>query len=186
MTITDYILLAILIIFYPVWFSYEYYQLKTGVAVFPTMGPMRRKIIENINQIHATSNVRPFRILDLGSGSGQLTWHIARAMPGVEVLGVEFAPIPYLRSVLRQKLWGPKNLYYRRGDFMQEDISNIDIIVTYLVGGLMNKVSEKLRRELKPGAVIMAATFPLRGDWVPYETIEVRVPLKVKLSLYRQ
>lgn len=181
-----YIMAAFLVVFVPVWFSYEYYQLKTGVPVFPTMAPMRRKIIEVLEKEIAASPGKNWAVLDLGSGSGQLTWHMARKLPQTKIVGIELSYVPWLRSIVRQRLFGPKNLSYIRANFMTHDVAQYDCIVTYLVGAIMEPVSAKLRKELRPGTLVLAATFPLKGDWTPLETYEVRVPMKVKLSAYRQ
>jgi SAM-dependent methyltransferase len=181
-----YLMAVFLAILIPVWLSYEYYQTKTGVAVFPTMAPMRRKIIEVLKKEVATSETRPFAVIDLGSGSGQLTWHLARQLPETRVVGVELSYVPWLRSVLRQRLFGPKNLRYVRADFFTQDLTQYDGVITYLIGRAMRPLSGKLRKELKPGALILASTFPLHDDWVPFETFDVRVPMKVKLFAYRQ
>lgn len=182
-----YLLLAFLIIFVPVWLSYEYFQLKTGVPTFPTMPSMRKKIIEVLKMdFDARPENRPYRIIDLGSGSGQLSWRIAKLMPEAEIIGIEISFIPWLRSVLRQRLFGPKNLSYQRIDFWPYDISSAHAVITYLPGTIMERVGIKLQKELKPGTLVLAATFALKAGWEPYETFDIRVPMKVKLSLYRQ
>ena len=73
---------------------------------------------------------KPYTVLDLGSGSGQMTWQIARALPNAHVTGVELAYVPWLRSVLRQRLFGPANLDYKRVDFWLYDCSAADAVVT--------------------------------------------------------
>lgn len=178
-----YILFAVLL---SVAASYGYYNLKTGVPTFPTMPPMRRKMIEILQEDAETRGSQPYVIVDLGSGSGQLSWHIARAMPHARVVGVELSPIPWLRSVLRQRLFGPANLEYKRTDFWAYDISHADAVINYLMESLMERVSQKLRKELKPGTLVISSKFRLRAGWKPYKTYDIGLPLPMTLRLYRQ
>jgi hypothetical protein len=180
------LLLGFLVVFVPVWLSYEYYQYKTGIPVFPTMPPMRRKIIELLKKDAEARGLRPYTIIDLGSGSGQLTWRIARAMPEAHVIGLELAFIPWLRSVVRQRLFGPKNLEYKRVNFWTYDVGAADALTAYLLGTIMDQVSEKLRKELKPGALVLTNKFYLNDKWKPLETFYIRIPMKARLSVYRQ
>ncbi len=166
--------------------SYEYFEWKTGVATFPTMPTVRRKIIELLQQDAKQRASRPYIILDLGSGSGQMTSRIARAMPEAQVIGIEIAFIPWLRSVVRQRLFGPQNLIYKRMDFWPYDTSTVSAVVTYLPGKIMEQVGEKLRKELKPGTLVIANTFNLRADWEPIETFMLHAPFKTNVFVYRQ
>jgi precorrin-6B methylase 2 len=185
-TIIHYVEIIFLVIFIPVWVSYEYFQKKTGVPVFPSMPPMRKKIIGRLKQDIAERNLENYRIIDLGSGSGQLTWHIARAFPNAKITGVELSYIPWLRSVVRKKLWGVKNLNYIRADFWSFDLSPADAVITYLPGKIMEQVGQKLHKDLRPGTLITANAFYLRDGWEPIETYDLYVPIKVKLFVYRQ
>ncbi len=167
--------------------SYGYYERKTGVPTFPTLPAMRRRMLELLTEdMGARAGQRPYRILDLGSGSGQLSWRIARALPEAEVTGLELSYIPWLRSILRQGLRGPKNLTYLRADFWPYDVTGMDAVITYLPGRIMERVGQKLRAELKPDTLILSNAFPLRAGWQPLQTLEVRTPFTMKLFVYRQ
>src|SRR5208282_5368283 len=99
-----YILAAIFCLF----LSCEYYTFKTGVPTVATFPSARKIIIENLKKhLSEQSNNANLTIIDLGSGSGQLTWHIARAMPYACVIGIEISFFPWVRSVVRQRLFGP-------------------------------------------------------------------------------
>lgn len=167
-------------------FAYGYYERKTGVPTFPTMPPVRRKIIEILKRDMAERPLRHYNILDLGSGSGQMTSRIARALPDANVTGIELSYIPWLRSVVSQKLFGPRNLAYLRLDFWAYDCSAADAVVTYLPGKIMERVGDKLRKELRSGTLIAANTFALRAGWKPVETFTLRAPLKTNVYVYRQ
>lgn len=179
--------LIFILLFLAIYATYEYYEYRTGVATFPSMPAIRRKTIEILRQDAATRPaVWPYIVLDLGAGSGQVSWRIARAMPEAHVTGVELAYIPWLRCVLRQRLFGPANLDYKRVDFWSYDCTKADAVITYLPGKIMERVGEKLRKELKPGTLVVANTFPLRAGWEPVETLTLRAPFKTKVFVYRQ
>lgn len=177
----------ILLVIFALFLSHEYYNFKTGVPTLASFPSARRKIIEMLQKDFAarTASSRPYTILDLGSGSGQLSWRIARALPNARVIGIEISFIPWLRSVLRQKIFGPKNLEYQRADFWTFDCAGIDAVVTYLTENIITRVGEKLRKELKPGALIVANDTALRGDWRPVEALPTGF-LKMQVFVYRQ
>lgn len=180
--------LAGLIVFGVVFLSYEYYERKTGVPTFPTMPNVRRQIIAYLKTEHTARGGGNYKILDLGSGSGQLAFGLARALKDAEVTGIELSYVPWLRSVLRQRLWGVKNLRYIREDFWPHDISGFDAVITYLPGTIMERVGDKLHKELKSGAIVIANGFHLRAGWEPVETSEHNffVFFKTKLFVYRK
>jgi hypothetical protein len=101
------------------------------------------------------------------------------------VTGIELSCLPWLRSVLRQKLLGPKNLDYKRADFWPYDCAHADAVVVFLRGNVIERLGDKLRRELKPGALIIDNAVLFHGDWQPVETHTVGM-LKSKVYVYRQ
>ncbi len=176
---------AILLTIFALFLSCEYYTWKTGVPTVASFPSARRQIIEILQKDFAAHTGGAYNIIDLGSGSGELCWHIARALPRARVIGVELSFVPWLRAVINQRLLGPRNLEYRRADFWSYDCSHADVIVTYLTENIIERVGEKLRRELKPGAMIAANDTPLRGDWRSIETVPTGF-LKMQIFIYRQ
>jgi trans-aconitate methyltransferase len=181
--LTVWIVLAVI---FCLFLSCEFYALKTGVPTVASFPSMRRKIIDILQKDFAAKpKATPYIIIDLGSGNGQLTWRIARALPDARVIGIELSVIPWLISALWQRLFGPANLEYRRADFWPYDCSRADAVVTYLTENIIDRVSQKLRDELKPGATVVANDVRLRGDWQPVETHDTGF-LHFKVFIYRQ
>jgi SAM-dependent methyltransferase len=178
--------LVLLVLFFMAVASYDYYERKTGVPTFPTLPAVRKKMIELLQKDAEARPAHPYTVLDLGSGSGQLLAKIARAMPQARFIGIELSFIPWLRSVVRQRLFGPKNIEYKRLDFYGYDCSVADAVVTYLPGKVMERVGAKLRKELKPGTLIVTNGFALRADWQPIEAMTVGTLIKLKVFVYRQ
>ena len=148
---------------------------------------MRQKIAEILHdKLPQQPSKPPFRIIDLGSGRGELARVIAKSFPNAEVTGIELAHFPYLESVAVQRLFGPRNLCYKREDFWSFDCHQADAIVLYLAPVTAQKMGEKLARDLKSGCLILSHAFPLGGDWHPMETQTFHTPFKEELYLYRQ
>jgi precorrin-6B methylase 2 len=162
---------TILAVIFILFLSCEYFAFRTGVPTVAALPSARHKIIEILkNDAEARPQARPYTIIDLGSGTGGLTAKIARAMPYARVTGIEISPVPWLISVLRQKLLGPSNLEYKRIDFWPHDCSDASAVVVYLTENIIERVSEKLRKELPPGTLVIANDVPLRAGWQPAST----------------
>ncbi len=164
----------------------EYSTFRTKVPTVASFRPSRRKIIEKLTTVHAGYlGTSPYTIVDLGSGNGQLASQIACALPTTQVTGVEISIVPWTISSLRQKFFGPQNLKFRRESFWPFDVSQTDAVVAYLNGDVIGGVSEKLRKELKPNALVITNEIPLTGDWQPIEIIETGF-MRMKVYVYRQ
>lgn len=180
------LLLCVVVVLGITGLSYAYYDFRYGAPTYPTNVAVRQRVIEILRADRQSHDSGAYHVLDLGSGSGQLTWHIARAMPEAQVTGIEVSPIPWLRSVLRQKLFGPANLRYLRCDFWRYDCRQHQAVITYLLGPLMPRVSRKLWDELPAGTLVISNRFPLQEPWPPAESVDVPFLFKSTLHLYRR
>lgn len=133
-------------------------------------GYFAQNTIINALQQHAIDKA-DYRILDLGSGRGGFAKRIARALPLAKVTGIESALLPHLLARLGQRLLGPKNLHYQRGNFMPHNCDAYNGVIMFLDDTLTRKVGQKLRVELRPGTIVICNHFKLQGDWIPTETI---------------
>lgn len=164
----------------------ELYSMVTGVPTVASARASRREITKALEKAASQhTGPAPFSIIDLGSGNGQMAARIARTLPNSKVTGIEISIVPWAISTLRQKIFGPRNLEFKRESFWPYDCSKADAITVYLTGQVMQRVSEKLRAELKPNAMILTNEIPLQGDWQPTEIIETGF-LKMKVYVYRQ
>lgn len=106
--------------------------------------------------------------LDLGSGNGGLL--IAAAERGIRARGVEINPFWVWYSRLRIRWRGLGHLAtVARGNMFTHSLADADIIFLFLVPSAMACLAERLRREAKPSARIIANRFPL-PDWTPVKT----------------
>lgn len=166
--------------------SCEYFAWKTGVPTLASFPSARKTVRAVLREAFERGELpRDASILDLGSGNGQLAMSLARAFPAARVTGVELSLVPWLVSVLLLRLSRLNNLDYVRGDFWAYDCARYDVVVIYLTENVIGKVGDKLRREMMPGAWVIANDTALREGWVPVLTRETGL-LGMKVYVYRQ
>ncbi|HRQ61408.1 MAG TPA: class I SAM-dependent methyltransferase [Alphaproteobacteria bacterium] len=137
-----------------------------GIPNIRTAPALRRAMIDKLKEAGAK------RIYDLGSGGGDLSRTIAAALPDAKVTGLEISAGAVRRAQGRGKHL--PNLEYIQGDFMKADLSQADALVMFLIDTMMPPLREKLRKELKPGTIVISNKFPLGGDWVPAEELSIK------------
>ncbi|UCH21123.1 MAG: class I SAM-dependent methyltransferase [Deltaproteobacteria bacterium] len=102
-------------------------------------------------------------LVDLGCGDGRVL-RKARKTYGVRAIGFELNPLAYLSA--RVACLGTSSVEIRFQSFWKADLSKADIVFCYLFPDVMKPLANKLRSELKPGAVIVSCNFVL-PDMVP-------------------
>ena len=165
------------------------FELTINRANVPTLATSyigRGKIAEILKREASLRGDAAYSLIDLGSGRGELTRHLAKKIPKAQVTGIELARIPYWQSVWIQKCFGPKNLSYLCCDFFSYDCSQIDAVVFYLSMNFAQRVGEKLYRELKSGSMVISHTFSLLAPWQPAEIIHYRTPFKEVIYVYKK
>ena len=105
--------------------------------------------------------------VDLGCGDGRVL-RSANKRYGVHAVGYEINLLAYLKAGCLS-LFNPL-IRLKLRNFWQADISKADVIFCYLYPDVLNRLSLKLRRELKSGATVISGNFPLPG-WTPTEVI---------------
>ncbi len=165
------------------------FEMTINRANVPTMatGSLARQEIAKILQREAAVSPKEiYKIVDLGSGRGELARTLAKRIPKSKVIGVEMAYFPYHEASLIQRWFGPSNLSYERQDFWSLDCSPFDAAVLYLGPATSTRMGEKLRQEMKPGSVIVTYTYPLSETWTPDEVVTFRSPFKETLYVYKR
>lgn len=139
--------------------------LWTRVPLYPTPNASYAAILADL------PIDKPFSFIDVGSGTGQLLFFLARHRPNGEFVGVEAGPIPYLYSRFLKSYYSATNVTVRMQDFWNTNFAAFDWVYTFLSPAAMPKIWEKVKNELEQGTFITNA-FP-----VPAEPTEV-VPIK--------
>ena len=108
------------------------------------------------------------RILDVGCGTGHLAFAVARRTGAGEVRGVDIA-LPYIEHARRHN--EDARIVFEVGDAcsLPYPAQSFDRVLSLLVLHFVpepGKAIAEMRRVAKPGAVVAAAVWDVRGGWV--------------------
>ena len=106
-------------------------------------------------------------LVDLGCGDGRV---IRKAVKrhNVRAIGYEVNLMAYMRA--RLKCFNLKDVQIKWGNFWHADLSRADVVFCYLYPDVMQRLSEKLKSDLKPDARIVSCNFRLPG-YQPVNTL---------------
>jgi len=106
---------------------------------------------------------------DLGCGCGALSLAIKKALPGLEIYGIDNSAIRIFFAKLKSKILGRK-INFRRQDIFEANLSQADFVYTYLWYDLMPPLEKKLQNELRPRTIVVTNTsnFP---SWQPIHKV---------------
>lgn len=160
--------------------SVVYYTLRCGISPMPSSTKATRIMVETLADVEPGA-----KIIELGSGWGNVATAIARTCPQARVEGYERSPLPFLFSVLACRFSQPANPSFHRKDFMKADFGDADAVVCYLYPGGMSRLRGKLEQELRPGALVVSNTFAVPG-WKPERTVRVGDVYGTRVYVYRR
>ncbi|MDQ7970065.1 MAG: class I SAM-dependent methyltransferase [Oxalicibacterium faecigallinarum] len=110
----------------------------------------------------------PIRIIDIGSGLGGLSLHLAKQRPDDVLQGIEIAPLPWFISRLRAR-FSRRHVDFVRGDYRDLDFAQYDVIFAYLSPAAMPDLWQKARAEMRPGTLLLSYEFQIPD--VPAEIV---------------
>ncbi len=125
--------------------------------------PSRRRTIESVFSALEVKEDDVF--YDLGCGDGRVVFSAAEK--GLNARGVEVSISMFLIASLGRLFKKEKkriNIIYK--NIWKTDLSDADIIYFFLLPEFYPKIKEKLERELKDGALVIASVWPIEG-WTP-------------------
>lgn len=106
-------------------------------------------------------------VYDLGAGDGRLLLAATQRQAQVTAVGFELSLLFYLIGWLRILLSpNRQRMRWKFQDFFHHSISEADVVVCFLTPPAMSKLEPKFRQELRPGARIISAVFPM-PNWKP-------------------
>lgn len=100
------------------------------------------------------------RFIDIGSGLGGLTLHLAKRHPAGKFTGIEIAPLPWLVSSLRARMTHSL-AQFARGDYRLLNFADYDVVFAYLSPVAMPDLWEKACAEMRPGSLLLSYEFPI-------------------------
>ncbi len=122
--------------------------------------------------------------IDLGCGLGGIVGAVAAAHPAARVTGVETAPLSFLVSWLRIGVFGHRNADIRYESIWNTDVRDADVVYAFLSPAPMTRLYEKLKSEMKPGALFISNSFAVPGG-EPDEVIQVDDSRQTQLLIWR-
>jgi hypothetical protein len=139
-----------------------------GAPYLPTfktsMDTMFKLVREHVRPTGASE--RGLTFVDLGSGDGRVVFRAAREGLFSRSRGFEINPVLHAFAAVRRA--ASPTLYWRStaffwGDFWKVSCADADVVAVYGLHPIMDRVGEKLREELQPGALVVSNVFQIPG-----------------------
>jgi ribosomal protein L34 len=145
--------------------------------------PMPRKACAKVCEVVKRAGATT--VYDLGAGFGRVALRVASST-GAECVAVEVDPVKALWVGFMARMMtrdGEGSVAGRvrvvRSNLFDVDVSGADAVVLFLWPGVMGRVGEKLRSEMKRGCIVISYDYPIPG-WEPEAVYR-----EVKLYVYR-
>lgn len=122
------------------------------------------------------------KMYDLGCGDGRMVRAAAEA--GAQAEGFELSLFPYILAKVRRSFSTQRSrikISFR--DIWYTDLHDVDIVYFFLMPKFYPKLKDKLEKELKSGARVIAYVWPIEG-WEPVKIDEAAG--RPKMFLYRK
>lgn len=145
-----------------------------------TTGSAVRKLADVIQSRDKQEGI----FVDLGSSRGRLIFRVLRFCPGLQAHGIDDSKLRVFLSRSLNKILRNRAVFLKN-DILAVDLSEADVVYAYLGQWVMPALEQKLRRELKPGAIAITNTQFL-PTWPPHQTIIVhpKKPMYEKMFVY--
>lgn len=129
---------------------------RTQVPFYPS----RPIVWRQVAKIMPSNQTRPVRMIDIGSGLGDMSMYIAKHCPLTIVEGMEIAPLPWLISYLRARFTGSL-AKFKLGDYQRLNFADYDAVFAYLSPAAMLSLWEKAKSEMQPGSLLISYEFQI-------------------------
>jgi len=127
--------------------------------------PFYPSSLKRLNQAYQSGQIKlpeNFKFIDIGSGDGRIVLWAAKK-GAQRAHGIEFNPFLSLTSkglLLVNGVRGKTEIFNK--NFFNHDYSKYDVVYMYIFPEHMEKLQDKLFKELPKGAMIITNTFKLR------------------------
>lgn len=155
------------------------YSYLYGITPTPTSNKVKNQMFAMLPEME-----RDCKIVELGSGWGNLAFALARHFPKCKVIGYEISPFPYFISKIIAQGFDFSNLSICRNDFFEISLEKASLVVCYLYPGAMQRLKTKLENELTPNAYVMSHTFAIPG-WIPIRFDRANDLYRTPIYLYQ-
>lgn len=125
-------------------------------------------------------------VYDLGCGDCRIIVQCYTRNPRAKYVGVEKNFLPHALSRIRLRNFMKNgNIKLIRQNFFDTDLSGADRIYIYLLPNVIEAISEKFKKELRPGTRVVSLDFQLKKE--PAQVIDLQRPFNVlgqKIYIY--
>lgn len=128
--------------------------------------PTKMGAIKKILKLAGVKKSKKF--CELGSGDGRVV--IAASELGANSVGIEQSFLRILYS--RYKAKKIKNAKFIHGNIFSKTYSDADIVYIYLLLKGVNRLEDKLKKELKKGSIVITQTYHFQ-NWKPFKKIDL-------------
>ncbi len=126
--------------------------------------------MDNIRKILKLASVKKGKkFYELGSGDGRVVIEAAKLK--AQAIGIEQSWIRVIYSKYTAAKLNLPNAKFYHGNIFSKKYQDGDVIYIYLLHKGVRKLEEKLRKELKKGAVVITQTYHF-PNWKPYQKID--------------
>jgi hypothetical protein len=129
---------------------------RSQVPFYPSRPNVWRKVSELVPEDKA------IRMIDIGSGLGDLSMHLAKSKPNSQIEGIEIAPLPWFISKLRAIFKG-SSATFKLGDYNQLSFADYDVVFAYLSPAAMPALWQKAQQEMQAGSMLISYEFDIPG-----------------------
>ncbi|MDP1766237.1 MAG: class I SAM-dependent methyltransferase [Methylotenera sp.] len=129
---------------------------RTQVPFFPSRPIVWQQVAKIIPQNKSV------RLIDIGSGLGDMPMYIAKMRPDSHIEGIEIAPLPWMVSFIRAK-FRRSSAVFKLGDYTALDFANYDVIFAYLSPAAMLTLWGKASKEMLSGSLLISLEFEIPG-----------------------
>ncbi len=151
MFLISYLFLGVICFFVFIFTIYSVYAMFKGAPFVPTNNKSVQKMLE-------LSNLKlGEKMIDLGSGDGRIVF--AAAKTGAVCLGLEINPVLCYWSKFKCFLKRSKNVKFKRINFWNYHLGEINVMFIYFIPGKMEQLQQKIMQEMKPGSRIISYSF---------------------------
>jgi 2-polyprenyl-3-methyl-5-hydroxy-6-metoxy-1,4-benzoquinol methylase len=106
------------------------------------------------------STTQASRVIDIGSGLGDMSMYIAKQRPYCQSEGIEIAPLPFFISKLRA-FSKSSTAQFKLGNYNDLNFGNYDIVFAYLSPVAMLPLWQKAQHEMKSGSLLISLEFEI-------------------------
>ena len=129
---------------------------RSQVPFFPSFPSVWKQVVSLLPEAHSV------RLIDIGSGLGDMPMYMAKVRPDSHVDGIEVAPLPWAISYLRAKITR-SSAVFKLGDYHTLDFANYDVVFAYLSPAAMVDLWAKAKQEMRPGSMLISLAFEVPG-----------------------